>query len=217
MNGYMDSGSLVRPSSQNSQTETTLEPLSRTEGLCRLQVWIATCQVTAKHLGMRAAVPSCLSGSGGRMRGTGGAGRESPRCSAAQHHDSVAATGPTGRQAGGPMRSLEAGNGGGGVGGGMEPPAAGTGRMDQPLPGASVGRYLHARAVPKQGSPWLLTRSWEEVGHGFHAPQMRTGRRADMEGGESAFPALRPPCGPRPRRAAHLTVCRGPSAAPGGP
>ena len=49
-------------------------------------------------------------------------------------------------------------------------------------------------AGPKQGSPWLLTRSWEEVGHGFHAPQMRKGRWADtgIPGAPAALPAPPP-------------------------
>lgn len=84
----------------------TLEPLSHKQGLCRprLQVWIDTCPVTAKlPLGVEA-------GCGGQG---GGDVSQSPRCSAAQHHDSAAATEPAGRQVGGPMRGLEAGNGDG--------------------------------------------------------------------------------------------------------
>lgn len=185
---------------RNSQTETTLEPLSRTEGLCRprLQVWIATCRVMAKHLGMRAAVPRCLSGSGGRMRGTGGAGHESPRCSAAQHHDSVAATEPTGRQAGGPMRSLEAGKGGGGRGewslqllgqAAWTSLSLGHRWADTSMPGGhpQVGFPLAAHMKLGGGGARLPRPSDEEGEAGRH--------------GERAFLALWPPCrSPPPRR-----------------
>ena len=154
----------------------TLEPLSHKQGLCRprLQVWIDTCPVTAKlPLGVEA-------GCGGQG---GGDVSQSPRCSAAQHHDSAAATEPAGRQVGGPMRGLEAGNGDGA-----------SSCWDRPRrTGLSLGRWWAHTSTPGGPSPGrvlpgcsksTLTRSWEEVGHGFHDPQMGNRRRADT--GQSA-------------------------------
>lgn len=178
MNGSMDSRFFGAPFLPGILRQMTLEPLSHKEGLCRprLQVWIA------------------------RMQGTGGQGCQSPRCSAAQHHNSAAGL-PQSQQADRQEDRCVAWR----QGMGMEPPAAGTGPEGLASPWG-IGGHIPPPpgAVPKQGSPWLFKiHAHMQLGGGeARLPSPSDGELEAGGPGESSFLA---PAAPPPRPAAPPT------------
>lgn len=189
MNGSMDSGSLVLPSSQeflDRDDPGAPQPQGRA---LQAQAPGLDCHLPGdSQRPSQAASLGVEAGCGGQG---GGDVSQSPRCSAAQHHDSAAATEPAGRQVGGQTRGLEAGNRDGA-----------SSCWDRPgRTGLSLGhRWAHTSTPggrPQAGFSLAVQNPRS------HAAGRRWGTasmplRWGTGGGQTRDSWLQPPCQPRP-------------------